>query len=427
MRDIILVLAILGGLGVTLRYPFAGVLLWTWFTCQNPHQEAFGFARSLPLNLIIVAVTVVAMLFSKERKWPQMNLTFGLLLAFLVWMTVASFFAVNPAFSWPFWDRTWRVLVLALLVGALATNKVRIHAIIWVIAASLMYFGVKGGIFTLMTGGHYLVLGPENSIIRDNNQLALALLMAMPLVNYLRQNSQNWWLRTGLAVALGLMFMSVVGSYSRGAYLAIAALAVVAWWRSRNRLLYPVLVAAVAIPALFFMPQSFYDRLDSINSVDTDASFQGRLTAWQVAYRAAVDHFPFGVGFNGAQRPEVYNVYFPGQITHAAHSIYFEVLGDIGFIGLGIYLSIIALLFWHCMKIMRATRDRPELFWARDLAGMIQLSLFAFCIGGAALSMAYYDVFVLYIGVLAVLRPLTTAPVPARRPAMDSGQLAHAR
>ena len=57
---------------------------------------------------------------------------------------------------------------------------------------------------------------------------------------------------------------------------------------------------------------------------------------------------------------------------------------------------------------MKAAQNRPELSWAGDLARMIQLSMFAFCVGGAALSMAYYDVFVIYLGLLPLLRRLAT-------------------
>ncbi len=407
MRDIFLVIAVIGGLGVTLRFPFVGVLLWTWFTCQAPHQEAFGFARSLPLNFAITVVTVLALLFSRERKLPRMDATLWLILAFLVWMTIASFFAVDPDYSWVFWDRVWRVFALGLLIAITATDRVRVHAIVWVAALSLLHYGVKGGLFTLTSGGGNHVLGPPHTVINDNNQLALALLMIMPLANYLRMNSAKWWVSYALMGGLVMTFISILGSYSRGAYLACAGLVVVAWWRSKNKLLYPLLVAAVAIPALYLMPQSFFDRVGSINDANTDASVQGRLVAWQVAYRAAVDHFPFGVGFDGAQRPAVFNRYFPDETTHAAHSIYFQVLGDIGFVGLALYLAMIALVFMNCFKVMRAARDRPELYWARDLASMIQLSMFAFCVGGAALSMAYYDVFAIYLGLLSALRNLT--------------------
>ncbi len=56
MRDFALVGAIIIALGITLFHPFAGVILWTWFAVQNPHEEAWSFSHALPLNLIIAAV-----------------------------------------------------------------------------------------------------------------------------------------------------------------------------------------------------------------------------------------------------------------------------------------------------------------------------------------------------------------------------------
>src|SRR5215469_17844869 len=99
MRDIVLVIFVLMGLGVTLKYPFAGVLLWEWFSLMQPHEEAFGFSRSLPLNFVIAVVTVGSWLFSNEpKKIPLQPLTI-LLMLFLAWATFNSFFAFNPAWS----------------------------------------------------------------------------------------------------------------------------------------------------------------------------------------------------------------------------------------------------------------------------------------------------------------------------------------
>ncbi|MBN9556931.1 MAG: hypothetical protein J0I26_05310, partial [Alphaproteobacteria bacterium] len=51
-------------------------------------------------------------------------------------------------------------------------------------------------------------------------------------------------------------------------------------------------------------------------------------------------------------------------------------------------------------------RNKPELNWAHDLASMIQLVLVVFCVAGAALSMAYYDVFILCVAVLLPLQEI---------------------
>jgi len=408
MRDIFLVVVVAISLGFTLRFPFIGVLVWEWFALMNPHQEAFGFARSLPLNLLVAGTALLSWLMSDEPKKIPRNSMTVLFLVFLVWVTFNSFFAFNTTWSWPYWDRTWRIFALGFLMAATATNRVRIDAIIWVAAVSLMFYGVKGGLFTIMTGGTYKVYGPDSTIISDNNQLALAVLMSMPLIEYLRSTATSKLVKLILVACLIASAVAVLGSYSRGAYIAMAAIAIFYLKQARRPVLYIAIGLAVIVPALHFMPQSFFDRVDTLNSIKTDASFQGRWSAWQVAIRYATEHFPFGAGFYGPQLNAIFHQYFPAEQAHAAHSIYFQVLGEHGFIGLGIYLAIILTAVKYCWSIVHRTRRLKDL-WQHRLARAIQTSLLAFFVGGAALSMAYYDLFV----ILALLLPPIAVLLPA--------------
>ena len=406
LRDLVLSLTFLACLGLTLRYPYAGVLTWAWLALMQPNREIYGvITTTLRLNFLVAIVAILAWFFSKGRKMPPLDGTLVVLSLFFIWMTFSSAVGVSP-YNWYLWDRVWRIVALAVLIGATANSRVRIHGLIWVIVLSLMYFGVKGGILTLISGGAMKSAGPGGTAIGDNNQLALALLMILPLAFYLRRYSSNHFVRIGLTIAAVFTFLAVLGSYSRGAFLALGALCILAWWRSRNKVLFPVLLLLVAYPALHFMPQSFYDRMNTMNSLDDDGSFQGRVVAWKVAYYYARDHFPIGAGFSGAEQPFVFNYYFPGFSTHSAHSIYFQVLGDHGFIGLIMFLVILVLAFVNCQRIRKVTRNRPDLAWAADLATMIQLSLLVYCIGGAALSLAYYDVPIIWYLLLPALLSL---------------------
>jgi probable O-glycosylation ligase (exosortase A-associated) len=209
-----------------------------------------------------------------------------------------------------------------------------------------------------------------------------------------------------------ITFLSVLASYSRGAYLALAALVILGWFRARNKLIYPVLIAIIAIPALKFMPAEFYDRLNTLNSTSQDGSFQGRVTAWKVAFYYARDHFPIGAGFDGAG--QIFHTYFPRETARAAHSIFFQVLGDQGFLGLTLYLVILLLALVNVQKIRKAARNRPDLAWIRDLATMIQLGLLVYCVGGAALSMAYDDVAIIWFFLLPVLLNMVSQAQPQR-------------
>jgi probable O-glycosylation ligase (exosortase A-associated) len=428
LRDIILSLAVLACLGMTARYPFAGVLTWAWVAIMQPQREAYGIISStLRINLLIGVVTILAWFFSRERKLPAVDGTLVAIALFLAWMTFNCFFSPMPAVSWPLWDNTWKLLALGLLVGALANNKNRIHALMWVIALCFLYYGVKGGVLTVLTGGGKKITGPFNTLIGDNNQLALSLLMILPLINYLREHSANRMVRLALLFGGGMTFLSVIGSYSRGAYLSLAALAILGWLRAKNKLIYPIAIAVVGVPALMFMPQAFWNRLGTLNSLNTDDSFQGRLTAWKVAYYYARDHFPFGAGFAVPQQDPVFHFYFPEQASHAAHSIYFQVLGEHGFIGLGLFLMILVLALKNTLVIRRATRGRPELRWIRDLATAIQLGLLAYCVGGSALSMAYDDTVVIWCMALPLLRNLAMQPKYQRSSAVVTGAPAFAR
>lgn len=402
MRDILLVIFVLIGLGFTLKRPFVGVLLWEWFSLQQPHQEAYGFSRHLPLNLVIAIVTVGSWLLSKEPKKIPFHPIIVLLCLFLAWATLNSFFAFDPAWSWPIWDRTWRIFVLGFMVAILATNKVRVDALMWVAAVSLLYYGVKGGLFTIITGGHSKVFGPPASIIGDNNQLALALLMILPIVDYLRTNTQSRLMSLALLGSEILTAVAVLGSYSRGAFVAMTAIALFALLKSKRKVLFLSVLIAIVVPAILFMPQSFMDRMNTIQDASSDTSFEGRVMAWKVAFMYATDHFPFGAGFYGPQLSGIFNAYFPGAMTHAAHSIYFQVLGENGFVGMAIYLGVVLLSFLICAQLSKRRKGLET--WVQKLARMIQVSLVAFFVGGAALSMAYYDLFVVLVCLLPQLQ-----------------------
>ena len=426
MRDIAL-LAIVGlGLLATLRYPYVGILLWSWITLMDPHQQAYGFSRSFPINLVVAVVTIVALFASKENKKPPIDSMFFLILLFLAWITLNGFEAVFPSWSWSLWDRTWRIILLGILVSITANNRTRMHALIMIATLSLLYYGVKGGAFTIFTGGNYRVVGQGNSAISDNNQLALAILMAIPLANYLRLHSAQLWARYALLGAIALSVVAVLGSYSRGAFLAMAGLVVIAWLRAKRKWLYPIVAAAVIIPALQFMPQSFYDRMGTIQNAQSDVSFSGRVTAWRVAFGYARDHFPFGAGFSGPEQAVVFSVYAPGQQSHAAHSIYFQVLGDNGFVGLAIYLAILGLCFWNTFMIRSKAKRIAELAWIYDLAGMLQLTLFVFCLGGAALSVAYYDMLFIAAGLLSAMKLYVVRQTQTAKPYLRSSLQASA-
>lgn len=116
----------------------------------------------------------------------------------------------------------------------------------------------------------------------------------------------------------------------------------------------------------------------------------GRINAWQMAFNLANDQL-FGGGFD-VWTKSLFAIYAPNpNDVHAAHSIYFQVLGEHGYVGLILFLSIWFLAFQTAGRIRKISRDRTETQWLYHLAGMCQVSLVGYAVGGAFLSLAYFD------------------------------------
>jgi len=131
--------------------------------------------------------------------------------------------------------------------------------------------------------------------------------------------------------------------------------------------------------------------MGTIQNYDELQSVQGRFNAWWMCWNLAKDRFPIGGGF-AIYEPDVFARYAPDPLDlHAAHSIYFQVLGEHGFMGLALFLMIFGATYWNARWVVRHSAGRPELRWANDLARMIQVALVAYAVGGAFLSLSYFD------------------------------------
>ncbi len=425
MRGIAFLIVLLSMVAIALaQAPYVGVYLWSWLVYMSPQKFTWG-AEEWPVVQVAALVTLASFVLSKEPKKVPMDATTWLILLFVAWMTMTNYFSLDPNRSWSRWDTFFKDFVMVFMIIVLINKKVRLHGMLWIIVVSIGFFGAKGGAFTIQTGGQYQVLGPPQSIIYDKNHLATAILMAMPIMIYLRNHSANPWLRHALLGTFLLSLVAVIGGQSRGAVLGLGAVAVFYWWRSAYKIQTLVLGAIIIVPTVLAMPPSWYAHIATIGSAEDDNSFQGRLDAWQYAINVSLARPLVGGGIASTEDREAFQQFHPDSVVtqdrgRAAHSIYFQVLGDLGFIALAIWLLIFLVAWNNARWIIRHARDRPDLAWTSDLARMIQVSLVAYVVAGAALSLAYYSLYFSLVVVLAIIRRLVArelaASQPARRP-----------
>lgn len=390
MRDIFVTAIVFGALLLVFKHPHYGIYLWSWLSYMNPHKLTWGFAINLPFAFMTAIVTLTVYLLSKEPKRMPWTPETVLLLIFLGWMTFTTYFALYPQLAWEQWDKVLKIQIMTLLTAMLITDRKRLEGLVWVIALSLAFYGVKGGIFTILHGGVYHVRGPASTFIAGNNELGLAMIMTVPLLRYLHLQAQTKLIRFGLATAMVLTGLAAIGTQSRGALLAAAAMSSLLWLKSRNKATTAFyIIAAIGLIATI-MPQQYWDRINTIKTYEQDASAMGRINAWHTAFNLAKDRITGG-GFEAFQEP-TFKLYAPDpEDLHAAHSIYFQVMGDHGFIGLALFV-VIGLIAWRTgSKIIRKCQINPNQKWAADLAAMTQVSMVGYATGGAFLGLAYFD------------------------------------
>jgi len=403
MRDFALTLALVVLAPIALRFPFVGIYVWVWLSLMNPHRLTYGFAQDLPFNMVVAVFTLLGCVFTREKLNFKLQPVTLLVVLFSVWITLTTIFAPTPDVTTPLWSRNIKTMLLLLMVMALITTRVRLNGLMWVMTISLGYYGIKGGAFLVLTGGNYMVFGPLRTMIEDNNALALALIITLPVMNYLRLHTEDKILRFGLIGAMLLTLGAVIGSYSRGGFIAMAAMLGFLWLKGRSKFATGFLAVMAGLVVLVFMPDKYIDRISTIGQAMEDSSFLGRLEAWDVAINTAGDRL-FGAGFDGPRQDVIWKQYLPEAPPRASHSIYFMVLGEHGYVGLVLFLAICFAAWRNYARVLGVTRDKLELLWARDLAGMAQVSMVGFLVGGAALPMAYYDGFLLIVVVSACLR-----------------------
>jgi putative inorganic carbon (hco3(-)) transporter len=416
MRDALLLLVWVALLLYAFRQPFIGVMIWIWVALLSPTYFVYGFMYDAQLNKSIAIVTALAFLFSAGKKKIHWDANLILLMLLLLQGTISYLLAQNNIGAPEVFDKFWKACVLCVLINMTVMTRLRLHSVVLISAIALGFHGLDEGGKMLISGGGHHMQGLAG--FGDNNQAAIPLLMVLPILYYLSRQSVNRWVRYACLGTALLDILAVMSTWSRGAFIGLGVLAVALVVLSRRRLRALALVGTVAAIVLSIGSASYFDRIDTIRTAEDDGSFMGRVLAWEVSYAIARENPFFGEGFHGVQDPKiwqryVYKVDIPEIYRHmelpkakAAHSIYFEIMGDIGFLGLFLYMMLMFAGFYYSRSIIKVSKRNPQLQWMYDLAVMLRLSLIVYATAGAGVSMAWFEFFYIVLTMISVLARL---------------------
>lgn len=436
MRDLLLVGFLFVAIYYSFRRPFIGVAAWAWIALIAPAEWAFGFSTTFRLNLTIVLVTALSYVVVTKNKEFRLNAMGFWILFFGFWTLVTTALSKNsdPAWVWGYWQQFVKILLLFVFITLTVTKRLHIETLVWAIVLAISAYAGMEAVKYILSGGGHNIRG-RAGIIADRNDLAVAINMCIPLVVYLIHTVEYRPLRLGLWGLLGLNVISVIGTGSRGGFIGLSVLAFAFWLRSRHKVPLAIL-ALLALPILYqYTPEDWRERQATISTAaEEDGSFIGRLWAWKVSTLIALDNPVTGGGFRAVTEPHLWHRYAPFTPTFspvetppiptyikpkAAHNIYFQVLGDHGFLGLGVFLLFLGL---GLLSTMRNTRlgNQHEVHWFRRLASALTLSMVGFGITGANVSLAYFDLLYALLGIIAVMsmrrEELLGIATPVNRP-----------
>ena len=416
-----------GSLPLILSRPWIGILVWSWLSYMNPHRLTWSLAYDFPFAMLVGVTTLISLIFYRGPRTVAIIPLTVLWALFILWMNLSTFMAIDREISVIEWDRTMKIQLFSVLTVVLIRNRKQLNYLVWIIAASLAFFGAKGGVFSILVGGSYLVWGPAGSFIEDNNSLGLALVMTIPLLVYIFHSVGDKRIKLGVLAVIGLTALSILGTHSRGAFLAVGTMGVVFWYYSQRRILIGILLVIAAITLWNFMPEHYHDRMFSIAEYRKDGSAMGRINAWWFAYHLAADHPLFGGGF-GTFTPDLFLRYAPNPTDfHDSHSIYFEVMAEHGFVGLFLFLALGATSLITCARNISLAKKREDLAWSIPLSRMLIVALCSYAVGGAFLGLAYFDLYYHLIALVVITRMIIKSPPETEDYSIISEQMKNLR
>ena len=316
-------------------------------------------------------------------------------------------------------------------------GKIRIRALLLVVVASIGFYGFKGGIWSILHGGAGSVQGPEGSFIEGNTFLGLALNMVIPVLVALARDESRRWLRQLLYLTAALSTVASIFTYSRGAWLGLAVVLplMVLQLKKRPRIAVMTGLVLIALFASAIFPEKVFQRADTIPNYEEDGSANQRLGVMERQPGMSPKIVPLlGAGFEfewaddgrwldyGSDEFKKFMI-AANKDSNAAHSIYFQILGQHGFVAFFVYLSLLISVHLTLMRIRATGQKNADVAWTSTYATGLLIGLLGYVVSAAFLSSAYFDLAWLYFAFAAILSREVTVTMPSR--GRQSPVLAH--
>jgi probable O-glycosylation ligase (exosortase A-associated) len=390
-----------------LLLPFAGflavkistvfIILFILFSYFRLH-EVFVVLMPLKIPKMLALASLLAIawhLFISKSLKPHWSSTHLVFVIWFVWLTVCVFSASNKGMAIEYWTGVLvKVFIMVFAISWWLTrfshfSLVRMGIMISGISVALVALSNKMNGIGLVEGTRVTISREYRSQLGDPNDLSLVLMFPVSfLAAELFDKGANKYRRLFAAVGLLLAISGVIATQSRGGLLGIAAILSFFLYQKVKNPLVVGLCAAVAMLAMMVFA-GIGDRQSGGAAEDgVDASAMGRIYAWQAAINMALSNPLTGVGVdNFYVNYYFYSPHWDGK-NHAVHSTWFQVLGETGFVGIGIFVLLIASIYRSLSRVYCINALNPNDQVAVN-ANALKAGLIGFMVAGTFLTQAF--------------------------------------
>lgn len=415
MRDLAFIGFLVALFGMGLKRPFLLVLVYVYIDIVSPQRLTYYLLNAVPISLIAVVMAVGGWAIADDKRDVRIAPRQGLILVLILycWATMqGADFAMEAHEKW---DWVWKALVFAAFLPLTLRTRVRIEALLLFMVLSAAAIVIVGGIKTLASGGGYGQLNlmvDNNAGLYEGSTISTVAVAIVPVILWLMKYGTifppDWRSRTFGAALIFACLLIPIGTSTRTGLLCIGLLALFMLRTARRKALYLVGIATAVLVAVPFLPSTFTQRMETIQTYQADESASTRLAVWKWTLDYVGDH-PLGGGFemyrgnrvsydlksvDGSQLRGTTN-----DRGRAFHSAYFEMLGEQGWPGLAMWL-ILNLAGILRMEVLRRRYRDPagELAWAGSLAAALQGAHLVYMLGATFIAIAFQPFVFMLIG-----------------------------
>lgn len=395
------------------KVPFRMLLAFTFILLLAP-QQAFPFLAPLRIAMLVIMGSILSYMYVRMvRGLPMLEMKPGMKPALLIaaWAVLTV-----PMSYWPggtvsfLLGEYFKTLVVFVLLTHIVDTTQKLRTLAWglvLMALPLAFTALQNWLAgTFVLRGDRVIVGYNAPLTANPNDLALMLNLLLPFaIGLFLSSAGKPLLRLALGVTIGVFVTTIVITFSRAGFIAMALIFLIYMWRLRSRPERGWIPTALVLMllALPFVPPSYYERVSTITDIEADptGSAQTRWSDMVVATNLMIGNplIGAGAGMNIFAMNEA-----RGETSLEIHNVYLQYGVDLGLPGLILFLVLFASCLRTAQDVIERSARLPDPHGLFYLAEAIKVSLMAFAVEAMFHPVAYNFYFYYIAGLAVALR-----------------------